>query len=127
MLSRQPEEIRQFLARTSILSQFNAPLGQAVAGSANAAEIIGILERENLFVIPLDDTRQWFRYCRLFAQVLRGELARTEPEIVPALHERASAWYRRSGSADEAISHAHAAGDVAGADQPHRPELARIR
>jgi LuxR family maltose regulon positive regulatory protein len=115
VLSRQPEEIRQFLARTSILSQFSAPLGQAVAGSAHAAEIIDILERENLFVIPLDDTRQWFRYCRLFAQVLRGELARTEPEIVPALHERASAWYRRSGSADEAISHAHAAGDVAGA------------
>ena len=114
VLSSQPDEIRRFLARTSVLSRFSAPLCQAVAGSANAAEIIGTLERENLFVIPLDDTRQWFRYCHLFAQVLRGELARTEPEIVPALHERASAWYRQWGSADEAISHAHAAGDVTG-------------
>jgi LuxR family maltose regulon positive regulatory protein len=115
VLSSQPDEIRRFLARTSILSRFSAPLCQAVAGSANAAEIIGTLERENLFVIPLDDNRQWFRYCHLFAQVLRNELARTEPEIVPALHERASAWYRQSGSADEAICHAHAAGDVTGA------------
>ena len=65
--------------------------------------------------MPLDETRQWFRYHHLFAQVLRSELARTEPGIVPTLHERASAWHRRSGSADEAIGHALAAGDVAGA------------
>ena len=112
VLSRQPTAIRQFLARTSILSRFCAPLCAAVAGSANSAEIIDILERENLFVVPLDDNRHWFRYHHLFAQVLRSELALTEPEIVPALHDRASAWHRLSGSADEAISHAHAAGDV---------------
>jgi len=114
VLSRQPSEIRQFLARTSLLGRFCAPLCDAVVGSANSAETIDVLERENLFVVPLDDTRRWFRYHHLFAQVLRSELARTEPEIVPALHDRASAWLRRSGSADEAISHAHAAGDVAG-------------
>ncbi len=60
-----------------------------MTGSAGAAEIIDILERENLFVVPLDDTRQWFRYHHLFAEMLRGELSRAEPEIVPALHERA--------------------------------------
>jgi LuxR family maltose regulon positive regulatory protein len=114
VLSRQSAGTRQFLARTSILSRFCAPLCNAVVGSDNAAKIIRILERENLFLVPLDDTRQWFRYHRLFAQVLRGELARAEPDIVPVLHERAGAWYRRSGQADEAISHLHAVGDVAG-------------
>ena len=114
VLGCQPAGIRQFLARTAILSRFCAPLCEAVAGSPGAAQAIDLLERENLFVVPLDDTRQWFRYHHLFAQVLRSELARTEPEIVPALHERASAWHRRSGLADEAIGHAHAAGDAAG-------------
>ena len=114
VLSRQPAEIRHFLRRTSILSRFCAPLCDAVVGSDNAAEIIDRLERENLFLVPLDDTRQWFRYHRLFAQVLRGELARAEPGLMPALHERASGWYRRSGLVDEAVSHLQAAGDVAG-------------
>lgn len=114
VLGRQPDEIRQFLARTAILGRFCAPLCDAVAGSANAAEIIGLLERENLFVVPLDEIRQWFRYHRLFAQVLRGYLARTDPGIVPVLHERASAWHRKSGSVDEAIEHALGAGDFAG-------------
>ena len=69
-----------------------------MTGSADAAEIIDVLERENLFVVPLDDNRQWYRYHHLFAQVLRGQLARTEPGIVPALYQRASAWHRQSGS-----------------------------
>jgi LuxR family maltose regulon positive regulatory protein len=114
VLGRQPGHVRQFLLRTSILGRFCAPLCEAVTGSADAAEIIDTLERENLFVVPLDDTRQWFRYHHLFAEMLRAELSRAEPEIVPALHERAAAWYRRSGCADEAISHACSAGDVAG-------------
>ncbi len=115
VLSHQPPGIRQFLARTSILDRFCAPLCDAVTGgSANAAEIIDILERDNLFIVPLDDTRQWFRYHRLFAQLLRSDLARTEREIMPALHKRASDWLRRSGLPDEAVSHAQAAGDVAG-------------
>jgi len=114
VLSRQPSEILQFLARTSILARFCAPLCDAVVGSANATEIIEVLERENLFVVPLDENREWFRYHHLFAQMLRSELARAEPDIVPTLHERASAWHRQSGSADEAIGHALAAGDVTG-------------
>jgi LuxR family transcriptional regulator, maltose regulon positive regulatory protein len=115
VLSRQPDKTRQFLARTAILDRFCAPLCDAVAGSSNAAEIIEVLERENLFVVPLDDTRQWYRYHHLFAQVLRSELAGTEPDIMPSLHRRASAWHRQSGSADEAIRHALAGGDAAGA------------
>jgi len=115
VLGRQPAAIRQLLIRTSVLGRFCAPLCDAVVGSANAAEILDVLERENLFIVPLDETRQWFRYHRLFAHVLHGNLARTEPGIVPVLHERASAWHRRSGSADEAIDHAIAAGDAAAA------------
>jgi LuxR family transcriptional regulator, maltose regulon positive regulatory protein len=114
VLGRQRGNVRQFLLRTSILGRFCAPLCDAVTGSADAAEIIGILERGNLFVVPLDGTRQWFRYHHLFAEMLRAELSRAEPEIVPVLHERARAWHRRSGSTDEAISHASSAGDVAG-------------
>jgi len=114
VLSRQPNHVRQFLARTSILDRFTAPLCDAVVGPANSAEIIDILERENLFVVALDDDRRWFRYHHLFAQMIRGELARSEPGIIPGLHERASAWHRASGMVDEAIKHAIAAGDATG-------------
>ena len=113
MLTRQPAEIRQFLARTSILERFCAPLCDAVAGSDNSAAIIDILERENLFVIPLDETREWYRYHHLFAQVLRSQLARAESGTVPVLHQRASSWYLASGWVEEAIGHALAAGDIA--------------
>jgi LuxR family transcriptional regulator, maltose regulon positive regulatory protein len=112
VLGRQPRKIRQFLARTSVLGRFCAPLCDTVSGSVNAVEILDTLERENLFIVPLDETRQWFRYHHLFAQTLRSLLMRTEPEIVPALHRNASAWHRLHGSADEAISHAVAAGDL---------------
>jgi ATP/maltotriose-dependent transcriptional regulator MalT len=115
VLSKQSAEVRQFLMRTSILARFCGPLCDAVTGSAGSAAIIEALERENLFLVPLDESRQWFRYHHLFAQVLRAQLARAEPGIVPALHERASAWHRLSGSPDEAITHALAAGDVEGA------------
>jgi len=115
VLSQQPGDIREFLIRTSILGRFCAPLCDVVTGSANAAAIIDVLERENLFVVPLDENRQWFRYHHLFAQVLRGQLARTEPGLVPALHARASAWHLASGSTDEAVTHALAAGEVDGA------------
>jgi LuxR family transcriptional regulator, maltose regulon positive regulatory protein len=115
VLSHQPDEVREFLARTSILDRFCASLCDAVVGVAGTAKIINELQRENLFVVPLDDNRQWFRYHHLFGQVLRGQLARTEPALVPGLHERASAWHRESGSPDDAITHALAAGDAAGA------------
>ena len=83
-----------------------------MAGTDNTAAIIDILERENLFVVPLDETRHWFRYHKLFAQVLRSRLARIEPEMVLTLHERASAWYQAAELAGEAIDHALTAGDV---------------
>ena len=115
MLGRQPAAIRRFLERTAILDRFCAPLCDAVTGSADAAEMLATLERENAFIVPLDQSRQWFRYHHLLAQALRDQLGRTEPGLVPVLHRRASAWYRRSGLADGTIDHTIAAGDRAGA------------
>ena len=115
VLSRQPGEIQQFLARTSLLTRFCAPLCDAVTGSANAAGAIETLERENLFLVPLDDNRQWYRYHHLFAQLLRSQLSLTEPGLVRSLHQRASAWHQQAGSTEEAVSHALAAGDAAAA------------
>ncbi len=112
VLSRQPSDVQLFLARTSILTRFCAPLCDAVTGSANAVEIIEILERENLFLVPLDDNRQWYRYHHLFAQLLRSQLALTEPGTMRALHKRASAWHQLSGSTEEAVSHSLAADDI---------------
>lgn len=115
VLSNQPRQIMKFLRRTAILDRFTPSLCDAVLGSANAAGIIDVLERENLFLIALDDDRQWYRYHRLFGQMLRSLLMETEPADVPALHARASRWHRQRGPAGEAITHALAAGDTAGA------------
>jgi len=115
VLGRQPPSVRRFLLRTSILDRFTAPLCEAVTGVPGAAGVIGHCEQEHLFLVPLDDDRQWYRYHHLFTQMLRGQLERTEPGIVPLLHERASAWHRARGTAEEAIAHALAAGDIRGA------------
>jgi LuxR family transcriptional regulator, maltose regulon positive regulatory protein len=111
VLNQQPDGIREFLTRTSILGRFCVPLCEAVTGRSDAAAVIDVLERDNLFVVPLDENRQWFRYHHLFAQVLRGQLTATEPGLVPALHARASAWHQAHGSTDEAVTHALASGD----------------
>ncbi|HTZ27793.1 MAG TPA: hypothetical protein VMC83_27590, partial [Streptosporangiaceae bacterium] len=113
VLGRQPSDVQQFLLQTSILSRFCATLCDAITGSANAVEIIEILERENLFLVPLDDNRQWYRYHHLFAQLLRSQLVLAEPGSVRVLHKRASAWHQVSGSTEEAIGHALAADDIA--------------
>jgi ATP/maltotriose-dependent transcriptional regulator MalT len=115
VLDRQPPRIRQFLLRTSVLERFTAPLCEAVTGISDAADVIDRLEQDNLFLVPLDDDRLWYRYHHLFAQMLRSQLARAEPELIPALHERASTWHRERGRAEEAIAHALAAADVPGA------------
>jgi LuxR family maltose regulon positive regulatory protein len=112
VLSRQTHHVRQFLLRTSILGRFTASLCDTVAGTANAAKVIDLLEHENLFLVPLDDDRQWFRYHHLFRQMLRSQLARSEPGIVPELNRRASVWEEAAGSPEEAIRYAQAAGDA---------------
>jgi LuxR family maltose regulon positive regulatory protein len=113
VLDCQPEEIRTFLLRTSLLERLSGPLCDAVLETKGSAGRLRELERSNLFLVPLDDHRQWYRYHRLFAQLLRLELSRRDPGLLPVLHRRAAVWYRRAGSVDDAIGHATAAGEFA--------------
>ena len=112
VMARQPEEVKTFLRRTSILDRFCAPLCQSVAGVSEGMDIIGYLNRSNLFLIPLDDHRAWNRYHHLFADFLRQRLRETERDRIPELHRRASQWYKDEGRVDEAFQHALAAGDM---------------
>src|SRR6266498_1310031 len=111
VLQRQPEPIRSFLLQTSILERLNGPLCDAVTGQLGSTARLETLRRGNFFLIPLDDKRHWYRYHHLFADVLRMHLMVEQVEQVPALHRRASEWYERNGSPEEAIRHALAGRD----------------
>jgi ATP/maltotriose-dependent transcriptional regulator MalT len=112
LLARQPPELRSFLLHTSILRRLCGPLCDAVANRAGSTEVLEELERSNLLLIPLDSKREWYRYHPLFADLLKHELARTEADVMPLLHDRASGWYRKTGLIVEAANHATAAGDI---------------
>jgi LuxR family maltose regulon positive regulatory protein len=113
VLERQPDGVRGFLLGTSILERLSGPLCDAVLETEGSARLLPELERSNLFLVPLDDRRQWYRYHQLFAELLRVELGNRDPKLLPALHRRAAAWHRRAGNIDEAIHHASAAGEFA--------------
>jgi LuxR family maltose regulon positive regulatory protein len=115
VLASQPADLRAFLLETSILPRLCAALCHAVTGRADSAVALERIERSNLFLVPLDSDRHWFRYHRLFGELLRHELGIAEPQRVPELHRRAAAWFRAAGQVGEAIDHAAAAGDVDGA------------
>ena len=111
VLEGQPTEIREFLLKTSVLKHMTAPLCDALTGRADGQVMLERLERENLFVVPLDDERRWYRYHHLFRDFLRGRLRREKPGLVGELHLYASGWYERSGRTFEAVGHALASGD----------------
>ena len=111
VLQRQPERVRSFLLQTSILERLSGPLCDAVTGREGSNALLEALERGNLFVVPLDDRRHWFRYHHLFADVLRARLMEEQPDRAPTLHRHASEWYERNGSPTDAIRHALAAED----------------
>jgi LuxR family maltose regulon positive regulatory protein len=113
VLERQSEEVRTFLLRTSILERLSGPLCDAVLEAEGSAELLGELERSNLFLVGLDDRREWYRYHHLFAQLLRLELASREPALLATLHRRAAVWHRQAGNLDQAIGHASSAGAFA--------------
>jgi LuxR family maltose regulon positive regulatory protein len=106
VLHRQSDAVRTFLLQTSILSQLTGDLCDAVTGTTGGAATLEMLDRTNLFVVPLDDHREWYRYHHLFAEMLRARLLDELPEHVAFLHERASAWFERHGQQAEAITHA---------------------
>jgi LuxR family transcriptional regulator, maltose regulon positive regulatory protein len=111
VLARQPEKLRTFLLRTSILERLSGPLCDAVLQTQGSAGLLRLLERSNLFLVPLDDHRQWYRYHHLFAELLQLELGHRDPGLLPLLHRRAAAWHRQAGNVEEAIGHATAAGE----------------
>jgi LuxR family maltose regulon positive regulatory protein len=112
VLDQQPQDIQGFLLKTSILERMTASLCNAVTGTDEGQPILTQLEQANLFLVPLDDERRWYRYHHLFADLLRSRLEQTQLEEVPALHRRASEWYEGKGQIVEAVGHALVAGDV---------------
>jgi len=115
VLGRQKASVQQFLVRTSVLDRLCTPLCNAVTGTDNGEEMLDHLQSANLFVIPLDQSRKWFRYHHLFSDLLRDRLQKTQADRIPVLHRRASEWFKREGLTSEAIQHALAAKDLDGA------------
>jgi LuxR family maltose regulon positive regulatory protein len=111
VLLRQSEDIRSFLLKTSILDRLNTSLCDAVTMQQGSSARLEQLQRGNLFLIPLDDQRHWYRYHHLFADVLRMHLQAEHTDQVPVLHQRASEWYEKNGLTAEAIQHALVARD----------------
>jgi len=135
VLERQSPEVREFLLRTSIVRRLSGPLCDALLDRTDSARRLVELERANLFLIPLDERRQWYRYHHLFGSLLAHELSLTRPDDVLPLHRRAYEWYLRQGLVAEAITHAIAAGDYSQAaeliaaswlDYVNRGELATV-
>jgi LuxR family transcriptional regulator, maltose regulon positive regulatory protein len=113
VLDNQPPKLRDFLLHTSVLARLSGALCDAMLQTSGSASVLGEIERENLFVVPLDMSRRWYRYHHLFGELLRTELQRTEPDLVAGLHRRAAEWFEAEGLVDEAVRHLVAAGDIA--------------
>ena len=113
VLDRQPEQVRTFLLETSVLERLSGGLCDAVTGRAGSQAMLEQVERANLFLVPLDEVRGWWRYHPLFADLLRARLQQQRPGRVAGLHRAAAAWCEEHGLADDAVRHALAAGDAA--------------
>ena len=111
VLDRQPTEVRGFLLETSVLERLSGGLCDAVTGRADSQVMLERVERANLFLVPLDEVRGWWRYHHLFADLLRARLQQ-QPERIAVVHRNAAAWLEEHGLADDAIRHALAAGDT---------------
>jgi LuxR family maltose regulon positive regulatory protein len=111
VLAHQPAAVRNFLLQSAVLDRLTGPLCDAVTGRVDGSQMIRTLERANLFIVALDDRREWYRYHHLFADVLRARMLSEQPEQVPMLHQRASQWYEDHHLTEDAIRHALASRD----------------
>jgi LuxR family maltose regulon positive regulatory protein len=102
----------RFLRRTSVLGRMCGPLCDAMLEDEGSAEELEKIERANLFLVPLDNRRDWYRYHHLFRDLLKRELLEREPELVPGLHSRAADWFEAHGDLESALEHAYDAGDT---------------
>ncbi len=127
VLSRQPADVRDFLLATSILERLTGPLCDAVTGRAAGKATLIALERANLFLVPLDDQRRWYRYHHLFADVLQAHLIDERTDEVAELHLRASAWFEANGDTLSAIGHALAGGETGRAADLMELAMPRMR
>lgn len=110
VLAQLPQETRDFLLQTSILDRLSGSLCEAVTGKGGGQKILELLERTNLFILPLDNRRRWYRYHHLFADLLEQRLKETAPlQEIASLHQRASRWYEENNFFAEAVEHALAA------------------
>jgi len=129
VLQQRPQGTRDFLLHTSVLDRLSAPLCDAVTDRNDSQAILESLEQANLFIVPLDDDRRWYRYHHLFTDLLRYRLLLKETSIIPTLHRRASKWYEQNGFIATAIEHTIAADDVDRAtrliEEHYRPALRR--
>ncbi len=112
VLNQQTPEVQTFLLSTSILERLCGPLCDAVADRVGSQAVLESLDKGNLFLIALDDDRQWSRYHHLFGDLLRARLQQTQAALVPVLHRRAAAWFEQHGHIVEAVQHALAAHDL---------------
>ena len=106
VLERQSEGTLNFLLQTSVLDRFCGPLGDAVTAQQDGQATLEKLEHANLFIVPLDDKGQWYRYHHLFSEVLQSRLQQTQPDLISELHRRASHWFEENGLNAEAIEYA---------------------
>ncbi len=111
VLVHQPEPVQTFLLQTAILERMTGSLCEAVTGNAEGQATLERLEQANLFLVPLDDERRWYRYHHLFADMLHQRVQKRMPDLVPELHRRASTWYEQHGLQAEAVGHALSALD----------------
>ena len=121
VLRSQPDDVRTFLLDTCLLHELTGSLCDAVTGRRDGHQMLERLERSNVFVVPLDDTRQWFRYHHLFADALRAQLTAGPADRVRALHHAAAHWYADHGMPADAIRHA-----LAGGDAEHAADLVEL-
>ena len=112
VLEHQPDEVRSFLLETSVLERLSGALCDAVTGRAGSQAMLEQVERANLFLVPLDEVRGWWRYHQLFADLLRARLLEHQPGQAAQLHRKAAAWCEEHGLADDAVRHAVAAGEM---------------
>ena len=115
VLEAHDPAMQELMLRSSILGRLCGPLCDALLQKEGNAEQLRELARTNLFLIPLDDPGEWYRFHHLFAQLLRVQLEHRDPGLAPSLHRHAFEWHRDRGSVDEAIEHALQAGAFAGA------------
>ncbi len=112
LLSRLPAAEAQFLKYTSVLDRMSGGLCDAVLETTRSAHTLETLERTNCFVVPLDRRAEWYRYHHLFGELLRDELERSEPEVLPALNRRAMDWCIANDFPEAAVVYGHAAGET---------------